>query len=231
MNAKEVSKRLKNIESYFKELESIYGEHNPWNLVWLRQGEYLIKSLEERLGLLKNGQLLAATPKPEIEDFWKLIFSQAKKTIRTTNIHSDGLSSFGRLPNKELLDLQADAMNRGVEVTRMFVFDKKNNASSHEILSLKNVMNIQIELKINVLSCHIEQFEYDKIQYDFEYRDFMIIDDQVLYTSEIDSDFGSQRSILHIDDKLLDSARKLWISLESYADVLTIDNINSFPSI
>lgn len=141
----------------------------------------------------------------------------------------------GGSPDQQLLAAQEAAINRGVEVTRIFVYNPV--MGSEETAQRRKLMRRQIEVGINVRAITEQDFRTKSDTYNAKKKigsdDFMIIDDEFVYltmpdeTDDIEATlFDGQQHHARL------AAAKLFRGvLDDWADVVTEANVDRFPEL
>lgn len=193
--------------------------------------DHLIVGTRKRFVDIAGGTLLVRNRAP-VRAFWLSLFARATRSIWTTNFGKPG-ENMGGVQDRNLLDAQRAALNRGTSVTRLFVYDEEIDAS--EIDDRRAVMRSQLDAGIDVFAIAHTVFrdrsERQKAKLRIGSDDFMIVDDGFVYLTfphmkdEIEATLvnGAQH------ERTLADALAFKDVLEGSAARVTVDNLERFP--
>lgn len=217
------------LSDHFSQALRVEREFGDRSVDWLLAN--LVAELKEQLREVGRGRLPIRNRAP-VRDFWRRqVFGRAEKTVWTTNVATPG-ENMGGSGEPFLLAAQRDAIERGVRVVRLFVYDV--GISPAEVRNRRDLMREQLKIGIEV---HVITSQFFKTKSDMENArrrvgadDFMIVDGQFLYLTEphaaddIEACFidGEQHS------KQLADAEAFREVLMAAADEITLENIDRF---
>jgi hypothetical protein len=174
------------------------------------------------------------------------VIGMAQKSIWTTNFGRPGYT-MGGAPERVLIAPQEEARDRGVRITRVFVYDA--NMDSQEIADRRHVMDAQIKAGIEVRVISVAAFnrlaEDEESQDAIGSNDFMIIDNTMLYLTfqhkprvvRSISESGSEplpeiTATLFRDEgnsARLEAARRFSVLVQDASDEVNATNCKAFP--
>lgn len=213
-------------EKACKACDSVLAESSYWSQFWREETLANIESCIERLNSLGDGTLQIYDKATFPKLFWENIMGSVQKTIWTTN--DIGSSSFGNTLDFALLALQKEAADRGVKITRVFIYDQFNEEKMDELVS---VMANQLFYDIEVLTITTRQLTtiYDEVGYELDTPDFMIIDDTLAYLTRFHFKSKSFQNTLITSKEALSRRLTIKKRVMKLAEKITDKNIKQFP--
>lgn len=194
----------------------------------------LIIDAHQRLREVTHGKLSVRNRAP-VREFWlNSVFGRARSTVWTTNVAKPGANMGGAL-DRNLLGAQGRAVERGVRITRLFVYDPEMSIEEAELR--RSLIRRQIDLSIDVRVITRAEFRIKAVAENATRRigsdDFMVIDDQYLYLTFPDENNDIEAILLNgrSHSREIEAARAFKEVLEAWADKITHDNLERFPSL
>lgn len=232
MKKEKLNKLLKSIESSFLMASEVDVEvkGKAWKNFWIKKVDATLESFEVRIKSLSEGILQVYDKETEPKRFWKEIIKNVKNNIWTTNITKTSKSTFGS-DLDSLLILQKEAIDRNVNIHRVFVYNPDNRT---QLSLIKNIMMNQLYYKINVHV--ITERALDAIIMklggsESTERDFMIIDDVFLYETTYNEESDSFRNSLFSSSNRVEFMKKIRTATMKKAKEITFKNISDFPDL
>ncbi len=192
----------------------------------------LIIDARERLRDVTHGRLSIRNRAP-VREFWlNSVFGRATTSIWTTNVAKPGANMGGAL-DRNLLDAQDVAIKRGVSVTRLFVYSPEmgSDEAEHRRMLIRRQIDIGIDVRVITHADFRIKADAENATRRIGSDDFMIIDDEYLYLTFPDENDDIEAILLdgrrHFRN--IEAARAFKTVLESWADVVTSENIERFP--
>jgi hypothetical protein len=162
------------------------------------------------------------------EFYYEVIMPNVTTSMWTTNLAQFG-GNFGRRRDPELLRAQGEAVRDGVQMTRVFVYHKKDEG----LAKLRELMRQQVEQGVMVRV--IEEHDFNERAHlakeKFDTMDFMILDDKYLYLTIMDATGnGIARTKFKYDLEWLGIARQLKTEIEECSRLLRSEDIADFSN-
>jgi hypothetical protein len=195
--------------------------------------ENLIKETRQHLDEIDGGRV-PVRDRSTVRDFWlNSVFGRARSSIWTTNFAELG-ENMGNTATTSNLAGQRDAIKRGVNVTRLFVYNP--DMKEEEAERRRSVMREQLAIGITILVVSEAEFKLADEDCDAVRRigskDFMIIDGKHLYITTPGKE-AIQAELISGQryPARLKSAKQLQADLLGRADQLNNANIDAFPKV
>ncbi len=193
---------------------------------------HLVVYAHEQLARIAQGRLPVKNRAP-VRDFWQRnVFGRATHKIWTTNVGKPG-DTMGSNATDSLLTPQKKAIERGVQITRIFVYDTE--ISDDEARKRRLVMRQQLDAGIAVRTISDKNFkakaDSENAESNIGSTDFMVIDDKHVYLTypadndEISAEYvnGSRHS------RVLAAALAFRHVIDDWSFAVTKQNVDEFP--
>ena len=236
MNNKEINSLLADLKrntqmaaSTFQETGQLNSKDievdTAWTEFWLGTTERILRNTNNRLQQLASHRMLIYDDTVEPKLFWQGIMSTVQFSILTTNFV--GMSTFGSALNNELLLVQKKAIERGVNIQRLFVY---REGDPQQLVQLISHMSTQLAYGIKVYAIQSNVFMNAKTTDGFETGsdDFMIIDDCLVYETHYSPGTSTYNNVLQKNIEDLERKKKIWETVIKSAKKINFDNVNTF---
>lgn len=206
------------------------GEFGQLAAEWALQ--HLIADTRQRLMEIVSGRLSVQNRAP-VRDFWlHSVFGRAHTNIWTTNLGKPG-ANMGGIADPHMLEAQVEARSRGVNITRLFVYDP--DMQEWEVLHRRTVMHKQLEAGVDVRAITTPEFvrraNAENATRRIGSADFMIIDDAYVYLTfpDVTDDIAASLLDGRQHAARLQAARSFRQVLDGCADRVTMESLGRFP--
>jgi hypothetical protein len=196
--------------------------------------EHLMVAARDKLDSISEGTLKLPN-RDLVRDFWlHYVFARAQFSVWTTNFGRPG-ENIGGVADDQLLGAQTGALDRNVEITRLFVYDP--GMPEDEARQRREVMRQQIGQNIDVRAITAIDFrlraDAERAEERIGGRDFMIIDDALIYVTHPDSSHEVSAVLYRNgpNDQRVAAARAFKDTLARWSDQITLENLSKFPGV
>ena len=172
----------------------------------------------------REGETPTETVHP-VRQLWNLCVSKARTSIQATNLVTPEFTNSSS--TQAALNLQRDAIERGVEITRVYLLSR--DLSRAVLDEVRNLVHRQLAVGINVQLIDRNLFEtrvnFSKLQT----PDFIIFDDEIVYATKIDDSryrgYKEPRVKVHGSEGIVQYANAAWTEMMRHGpDVLRHEN-------
>jgi hypothetical protein len=140
---------------------------------------------------------------------WEYAIRSAKKEIVAIATNRNGLSGFGFSQDQKRIDIQADVVEKGVTIHRIFAVTKEQ----YEQFGFMELVRAQIKAGITVSIAYLNAADYLNSDMENDQENYVIIDDALLYRSYVVGD-ESRNSVI-FDKKLIKKYREIFNELKN----------------
>ena len=138
---------------------------------------------------------------------WEYCISAAQNRVRAIATNRGTKTGHGFSRNQKLVDIQDTAIQRGVQVQRVFSVDKE----SYEDFNFFSVARSQLDIGIEVYLAHKNAQEYITSHQEFDQENYVIIDDTLLYRSYVED--GDSKNAVTLNPELIARYGKMFDNL------------------
>ena len=197
---------------YFKAVKAIDTMDRP---LAKKPFEEQLRDIEKSLSNIANEKKEILLRKDQILDTWEHLVKNAKSKILATNLVD--FSDWNNVSrDKAGIAIQQSAIERGVKITRINIYDETNK--SHED-GLNILREHQDKIGVTVHSISLQYIDaggrYDSIKQELGGTlDVVIVDDEVVLLTTVDSKtYKMERSKLTYNPRTVETASKLFNKL------------------
>ena len=150
---------------------------------------------------------------------WEYTINSAKKEINAIATNRGSKSGHGFSKNQKLLDIQRQAIERGIQVNRIFCVDE----DQYEDFAFMELMRSQLEIGVDVYVAQQNVAEFLTSEHEYDQENYVIADDTVLYRSYVEA--GISKNSVSFDVEAVKRYRTMHAKLTKHAHKFTSEDL------